>query len=77
MAQTDKRDRDGRIERSHDCETRLADVPFRPYRSKECAVLDHSKRLQLAMPFLALIEGDLPQHKAEDILLQTLETLRA
>ena len=41
-------------------------------------MLDDSKRLQLALPVLALIqEEDLPQHEGTDILLQTLETLRA
>lgn len=41
-------------------------------------MLDDSKRLQLALPVLALIqEEDLPQHDAEDILLHTFETLQA
>lgn len=41
-------------------------------------MLDESKRLQLALRILALIqEEDLPQQDAEDILLRTLGMLRA
>ena len=41
-------------------------------------MLDDSKRSQLALPVLALTQEEtLPQHEAEDILLQTLVTLRA